>query len=310
MAGLLAVLITVGLFVAVLVHTEPLSPQQVESLAAKWRAQESALYFAFQHRVISVDPEFKRRMAAAGHLYSIQESLALFPSLAAALLKYKKHGWVLVGFERARSVVLLWMNKGLDNQSVEFQVSIEQMAQIALANNCSSVLILHNHPNPNPSKYSASRPSEIDLSGSQERALYLGAVGLNLFEFVCERGWPHGFRTAIADSFRAVALYRPCIEYLNDQSRPSNLRLHWARIFGSSDYRRLVTRMTNRQERRCENSPPQLKPQEERTVHAGWYPDPMGAHQHRYWDGARWSDFVADHGAVGTHSIENSMRSV
>jgi len=29
---------------------------------------------------------------------------------------------------------------------------------------------------------------------------------------------------------------------------------------------------------------------------AGWYPDPSGAHQHRYWDGAKWSATVADHG--------------
>jgi hypothetical protein len=31
-------------------------------------------------------------------------------------------------------------------------------------------------------------------------------------------------------------------------------------------------------------------------VPAAWYPDPTGRHQQRYWDGARWTDNVADGG--------------
>jgi len=31
-----------------------------------------------------------------------------------------------------------------------------------------------------------------------------------------------------------------------------------------------------------------------------WVPDPLGRHQFRYWDGARWTDHVADDGVVGT----------
>ena len=31
---------------------------------------------------------------------------------------------------------------------------------------------------------------------------------------------------------------------------------------------------------------------------AGWYPDPAGRHQHRYWKGRRWTDQVADNGVV------------
>jgi len=34
---------------------------------------------------------------------------------------------------------------------------------------------------------------------------------------------------------------------------------------------------------------------------AGWYADPAGQHQHRYWDGGGWSDAVADNGVVSTH---------
>src|SRR5882724_4464085 len=29
---------------------------------------------------------------------------------------------------------------------------------------------------------------------------------------------------------------------------------------------------------------------------ADWYPDPSGRHEHRYWDGSRWTEHVASHG--------------
>ncbi|MEW6473264.1 MAG: phospholipid scramblase-related protein [Actinomycetota bacterium] len=29
---------------------------------------------------------------------------------------------------------------------------------------------------------------------------------------------------------------------------------------------------------------------------ADWYPDPSGRHEHRYWDGTRWTEHVASHG--------------
>jgi Protein of unknown function (DUF2510) len=40
---------------------------------------------------------------------------------------------------------------------------------------------------------------------------------------------------------------------------------------------------------------------QEVAVPAGWYEDPAGRHQYRYWNGARWTDDVAD---AGTASID------
>ena len=33
---------------------------------------------------------------------------------------------------------------------------------------------------------------------------------------------------------------------------------------------------------------------------ADWYPDPSGRHEHRYWDGAAWTDHVSDAGVAST----------
>jgi len=35
----------------------------------------------------------------------------------------------------------------------------------------------------------------------------------------------------------------------------------------------------------------------------GWLPDPAGRHQYRYWDGARWTDDVADGGVAATDPL-------
>jgi hypothetical protein len=37
----------------------------------------------------------------------------------------------------------------------------------------------------------------------------------------------------------------------------------------------------------------------------GWYADPTGHHQHRYWDGSGWSDRVSNHAVPGTGDPEH-----
>jgi uncharacterized protein YxjI len=36
---------------------------------------------------------------------------------------------------------------------------------------------------------------------------------------------------------------------------------------------------------------------------AGWYPDPAGRHESRWWDGSRWTEHVASHGRQGTDEL-------
>ncbi len=37
---------------------------------------------------------------------------------------------------------------------------------------------------------------------------------------------------------------------------------------------------------------------------AGWYPDPRGRHEYRYWDGTVWTDHVADQGQASTDPVD------
>jgi uncharacterized protein YxjI len=40
---------------------------------------------------------------------------------------------------------------------------------------------------------------------------------------------------------------------------------------------------------------------------ADWYPDPSGRHEHRYWDGTRWTEHVASHGRQGVDHDASSL---
>lgn len=48
-------------------------------------------------------------------------------------------------------------------------------------------------------------------------------------------------------------------------------------------------------------SEPDSRAQDAAQCPSGWYADPAGQHQCRYWDGGGWSDAVADNGVVSTH---------
>ena len=87
-------------------------------------------------------------MRSDGRFYKIEERLFEFPALAAGLLKYKKHEWIIIAFEKEKRVELIWLNKGKDNKSVSWFLSASEIVETAKQHSFSSVLVFHNHPNP------------------------------------------------------------------------------------------------------------------------------------------------------------------
>ncbi len=43
------------------------------------------------------------------------------------------------------------------------------------------------------------------------------------------------------------------------------------------------------------------------TTPANWYPDPMGRHQLRYWDGAKWTEHVSNNGATAIDHLDGAQ---
>jgi len=234
--ALIAIIIFLGIFgflflVFILTHLRPLTFEEVRKLGAKRRNREIGIYFSFEKRETSVNKNFKKRMKPTGKFYKINKSLKEFPSIAAALLKYKKHEWCITAFEKDKNVFLIWLNKGKDRKSVSSLIPIEQIAEIANQNCAISILTFHNHPNPDPSYLNCTNPSQQDLQSAKYRSSVLNRHNLNLLSFVCERGRHFRYYFSSSDAFLPLPRFIEAINEVNGKSKSKNLSLHLERFF-------------------------------------------------------------------------------
>ena len=170
-------------------------------------------------------------MRGALQFYPFSYPLHAFPSLAAALLKYKKHEWVLVAFEKDKQVGLVWENKGPDNTQVPLYLPSDQVQMTARREASTSVLVFHNHPNPDPYHFDALRPSDQDHKSATQMASFLNPCGVNVLEFVCERGRFIEYFRSPADGFLPLSGFALAVSHVNGRRKLTNLRLHVERIF-------------------------------------------------------------------------------
>ncbi len=217
--------------VFIIIHLDPLTEEEVKSLGNKRRDHQIRIYFSFDNREFKASSEFKKNMQADGSFYQIQENIFEFPSLAAALLKYKKHEWIIVAFERDKKVNLIWVNKGFNRTSVSLHLPIGQVAKIATEKMQNSIFIFHNHPNINPNYYDCRKPSEKDINSAKEFSSVLNNRGFNLLEFICERGRHYEYFLSPSDKFLPFQEFVLAINNVNGQTKARNLLLHLERIF-------------------------------------------------------------------------------
>ena len=217
----------------ILAHLRPLTQPEISQLATKRRNKGVQAYFTFTPEVLTVDANLKKRLNPKGKFYSVGISLADFPSWAAALLKGKKHEWVVFGFERLKTINSLWANKGPDRTVVIMDLSPEEAVEVAIEDKSTSVLICHNHPNVDPRHLDCSQPSDKDVESAQKYAQVLNRKGLNLIEWVCERGRHHEYFFSPADSFLPVRQFVETVEAANGRSKLTNLSLHLERLSDS-----------------------------------------------------------------------------
>jgi hypothetical protein len=226
---LLLALSCVGVFIAT--HMGPLNEDQIVHLATQRRNRYLANYFDFFRYEPAVNAKFKSNLKADGKFYNIKVPLAEWPSTAAALLKGKKHEWSIVAFERQQEIVLIWANKGPNKRSVPIKVSAEEMIARSRELQCTSILLSHNHPNPNPRQENHLLPSDADERNADYFIKQLCPAGLNFLDFVFERGMFLEFARAYAETFAPLRSYCLGIKSLNNQSDFGNLLLHLERVF-------------------------------------------------------------------------------
>jgi len=220
-----------SLVIFILYAARPLNPKQAIQLAGKRRIKSINKYYYFQNVDVSIDAAFKKAMNPKGAFYDINEHMRIIPTLIASLLKYKKHEWIVIAFERQQQVDLIWTNKGADRSSVSSLLYNEDILNKALSRKYSSIFIFHNHPNTNPQHYDCSNPSQADLDSANVLASLITPQNVNLLEFVCERGSSKIYHKSISESFLPVDDFLKSIQRLNGTSRFNNISMNFERIF-------------------------------------------------------------------------------
>lgn len=228
--GLVSILCIITI-IFVVTHLRPLTEKEVAQLATKRRSKEIRMYFSFDREEIEVDKQFKKRMNPNGRFYQISEGLFRFPSVAAALMKYKKHEWIIVAFEKNKEVNRIWLNKGVSCSSASLKLPSKRIAEIAKQEKFSTILILHNHPNKNPKYYDCSRPSETDVKFAKDVAQELNRNDINLLTFVCERGRHYEHSLSPTANFLPLMEFIVMINKVNGRSKLKNVSLHFQRVF-------------------------------------------------------------------------------
>jgi len=215
----------------VLFYVRPLDESKIQKLANKRRYKNIAFYFSANNYECRPDMQFKKSLKSKGIFYEVDYSLFETPSKIAALLKYKKHEWIILAFEKSKQVNLLWVNKGIDNSSANIGISLTDVVSQTNRNSFTTALLFHNHPNPNPNRYRCTQPSEADLNTANRWAETLNPQGVNVIKYICERGRPYRYFLSPADSFYPIESFVKIIEEINGSSRFSNLKLHLENIF-------------------------------------------------------------------------------
>jgi hypothetical protein len=226
-AALIAVLLLIFFYIS-----RPLTNEEVAALASIRRIKGIRAYYSFDNREYTANPSFKKMMNPNGQMYVVNDPLWKFPAIAAALLKGKKHEWIIIGFEKNKRIHKMWTNKGYNNSSVDILFSPEQLVDIAKEDDYCSVLIFHNHPNSNPNRYDCSMASNQDISTARKFANTLNTNGINLLEFICERGQHYEYYLSAANSFMPIESYLKDIRENNGTSRFNNLGLQIELTFG------------------------------------------------------------------------------
>lgn len=226
------VVVTGMLFVAT--HLRPLSQLELQDMAVRRRKRAIRQYYQYSTSLVDMDLHFKRRMKAKGELYPVSEPLRLFPSIAAGHLKYKKHEWMLIAFERHGHVECMWLNKG-ERTSVSPRLQFEGVLDFAMKGQYTSILVFHNHP----SSTRASNPfdvvpskADVDLAESWSRRA--GELKLSVASFICYRGIAGAYKIKCPDSFLPVTEFLSDLGSVNGKSKLKNLCLHCERLFRRS----------------------------------------------------------------------------
>lgn len=181
-------------------HRHPLNNQEILALSRKRQRNQALSKFDFSTLQRPADAAEKKAMKSHGEFVGCDLVYRDSPARIAGLLKYKKHEWIVIAFINSFHVRHLWWNKGPDGMRVWLFLRDHSLMAAIRSLRPDAIAILHNHPNPDPSRYRMTIPSEADLRSAGFYDGEFSKHGTSLLEFICERGIPHLYYASFADS--------------------------------------------------------------------------------------------------------------
>jgi hypothetical protein len=228
---MLLVLISISIFVFIISHLEVLTRDEIEEVTTAIWLDNIKNRFEFNKGEYIIDNNFRKYLRSWGKYYEIDETLFSLPSVIAELLRYKRHEWIVVAFEKGQKINKVWINKGVDENSVTLRFKIQDLIE-EQEEVFSSILVFHNHPCPhNSSEYELSKPSEQDIETANVRFEILSEKNLNYIEFICVKGKYYPYYMKICKKQYPIAHIEDDIMKLNGQSKYVNLKLHCKKVF-------------------------------------------------------------------------------
>ena len=228
MEGVLAIVVLIVLIWGwdVYKNRHPLEPEEVRRLAKARQRIQALSKYAFIRSEQRVNPNQKKAMRPKGQFVRCDLNYNMAPAWIAAMLKYKKHEWIVIGFICSFRVRMLWWNKGPNRATVWSFLSGRNLDAVIEKLKPDAIAVLHNHPNPNPGAYSMYRPSDQDLkSAANLQNEIVSKHNVSLLEFVCERGVPYLYYAAFPNREVPLQPIMQQIQVLNGARTMANYKL-------------------------------------------------------------------------------------
>ena len=106
------VIVLIFIFIFIISHLEALTCDEIEEVITVVWLDKIKNRFEFNKGEYIIDNNFRKNLRSWGKYYEIDETLFSLPSVIAELLRYKRHEWIVVAFEKERKINKVWINKG------------------------------------------------------------------------------------------------------------------------------------------------------------------------------------------------------
>jgi hypothetical protein len=126
----------------------PINDNQILSLILKIRKKRINYYFPTQPIVNHSQHRFKYLkdfMEVDGGFIKVDIDRANITTAASYMLKYKRHEWLIIAFEKNNKIDLIWANKG-ESHFVPILLNVLDQIDISNRYKYQSVYLFHNHP--------------------------------------------------------------------------------------------------------------------------------------------------------------------